>query len=239
MPQPEYAREKKRILPQDVQRAIWMAQNPSAVARVIEWADTDSVGLTLRITKRDAAWLIRRRDSTIRIGSCNDVGLPTARHIAKMTREAGKRGRDLKVFVDTLLQMQGQHYKDAWDWKVADEVADEKSEMGRRRILGEIYPTWTWRNMTGRFLEQKLPDLRESYRSEYAHYLNLPEFELINDRLVAEIKMNELELVRDRMLTAYAKSTTSRAVRQAREMLSWAWSYHGAKAGLIVPLGVV
>jgi len=228
----EYQRVKKRLTPQDVAHAIWMSQRPSPKARVIEWADTDCTGLTLRITQRDAAWLIRRRDRTIRIGECKNVGLPTARYVTYMVRDAAKRGRDLKVFVETLVRSETGPYRDPEAWKIADEIADDKSEWGRRRLVGEIYPTWTWRNMTKHFLAEKLPELKATYRKGYERYLTLPEFELINDRPVSEIKLAELEIVRDRMIGAYGRSTVSRAVRQSKEMLTWAWSYNGAKAGL-------
>jgi integrase len=228
----EYQRVKKRLTPQDVAHAVWMSQRPSPKARVIEWADTDCAGLTLRITQRDAAWLIRRRDCTIRIGECKNVGLPTARYVTYMVRDAAKRGRDLKVFVETLVHSESGPYRDPEAWKIADEIADDRSELGRRRLVGEIYPTWTWRNMTKHFLAEKLPELKATYRKDYERYLTLPEFELINDRPVSEIKLAELEIVRDRMIGAYGRSTVSRAVRQSKEMLNWAWSYNGAKAGL-------
>jgi hypothetical protein len=71
----QYERVKRKLDPTDVDRAIWLARHPSEKARIIEWADTECIGLVLRITKRDSNWLIRRRDCTIRIGSCDEVGL--------------------------------------------------------------------------------------------------------------------------------------------------------------------
>jgi len=104
-----------------------------------------------------------------------------------MVRDAAKRGRDLKVFVETLVHSETGPYRDPEAWKIADEIADDKSEWGRRRLVGEIYPTWTWRNMTKHFLAEKLPELKATYRKDYERYLTLPEFELINDRPVSEI----------------------------------------------------
>jgi integrase len=54
----------------------------------------------------------------------------------------------------------------------------------------------------------------------------------MSDRPVRELTAGDLEVVRDRMLAAYRPSTVHRAVRQGREMLTWAWRYHPAKAGL-------
>jgi integrase len=234
MPQVEYQRSKIKIQPHDVFRAIHMSRNPSPKARIVEWADTDCMGLVIRITKRDAAWLIRRRDATIRIGSCEDVGLPTARYVAYKARDAAKRGRDLKVFVATLVEFESDDkaHRSPDGWRIAEEVADDKSAWGQRRLKGEIYPTWTWRNLTQHFLAEKLPELKKSYQAEYKGYLTLPEFELINDRPVSHLTIADLEQVRDRILSKHARSTTNRAVRQGREMLSWAWSYNAAKSGL-------
>lgn len=238
MPGVPYERKAKAISPQDVWLAIKMARTPEAKAREIEWRDTECAGLTLRITKSDAAWLIRRRDRTIKIGRCVEISLPTARYIAHRTREAAKRGRDLKVFVETMVKLRShgfnghKSYDDSLEWETADELADDNSELGRRRLKGEIYAVWTWRQLTEKFLEEKLPELKKGYRDRYARYLRLPEFALLNERPVAELTAADLEVVRDRMLEAYRASTVHRAVRQGREMLTWAWNYHAAKAGL-------
>ena len=220
-------------------RAVWLRQNPGKTAHVIEWADTESIGLVLRITKRDCSWLIRRRDSTIRIGSCHEIGVQLARNIAQQMRDAAKRGRNLKTFVERLVTLrktpQGEYY-DAWkdknDLEWADSIVDEKSDIGRRWLKGEHQLTWTWKNLTNEFLAVKLQTLKKSYRPEYEHYLRLPEFEIIEDILITDLTISDLEIVRDRMLKEYAVSTVSRAVRQAREMLTWAWRYHITKAGL-------
>jgi hypothetical protein len=243
MPKVHYERESKLLSLHDVSKAILMSRARDAKARIIEWKDTDCTGLTLRITKSEASWLIRKRDRTIRIGPCREIPLTTARYVTHQARDAAKRGRDLKVFVDTLLSLRSHAmeetgfrynagYHDSWDWKTADEIADDNSEMGRHRLKGDIYPVWTWRQMTEKFLEEKLPELKKGYRIRYARYLRLPEFKLINDRPVCELAAADLEIVRDRMLATYETSTVHRAVRQGREMLTWTWNYHPAKAGL-------
>jgi integrase len=235
----QYERVKKRLDPTDVDRAIWPCRNPSEKAHIVEWADTECIGLVLRITKRDSNWLIRRRDCTIRIGSCNEIGLRLARDVAQKTRAAAKRGRNLKTFVERLVAYsttpQGEYYdswKDKNDLEYADTIADEKSDWGRRWLKGEHKLTWTWKNLTDQFLAAKLKTLKKSYRQEYEHYLRLPEFKTIEDVLVKDLDIDDLEMIRDRMLKAYARSTVSRAVRQAREMLTWAWSYHIKESGL-------
>jgi hypothetical protein len=174
----QYQRVTKRLDPEDVDRATWLCRSPSGKARIIEWADTECIGLVLRITKRDANWLIRRRDCTIRIGSCNEIGLRLARDVAQKTREAAKRGRNLKTFVERLVAYsttpQGGYYdswKDKNDLEYADTIADEKSDSGRRWLKGEHKLTWTWKNLTDQFLAAKLKTLKTGYRLEYEHYL--------------------------------------------------------------------
>ena len=235
----QYERVKRKLRPEDVDRAIWLSQNPSEKARVIEWADTECIGLVLRITKRDSNWLIRRRDCTIRIGSCNEIGLYLARDIAQKTRDAAKRGRNLKTFVERLVTFSSApegEYRDSWrdknNLEFADTIADEKSDLGRRWLKGEHKLTWTWKNLTDKFLAAKLKTLKKNYQKEYEHYLRLPEFEIIDDILIKDLDIADLEIVRDRMLKTYAISTVSRAVRQAREMLTWAWRYHINASGL-------
>lgn len=73
--------------------------------------------------------------------------------------------------------------------------------------------------------------VRNAYRSLLVSP-SLPEFALLNDRPVFEPTAADLEVVRDRMLASYRPSTVHRGVRQGREMLTWAWRYHPAKAGL-------
>jgi len=238
-----YERIKKALTLPDVFRAISMSRDPRAKARIIEWRDTECAGLTLRITKSEATWLLRRRDRTIRIGLCREVDLSTARYVTHQARDAAKRGRDLKAFVETLVGLRshatgepGFHsqagYHDVWDAKIADEIADDKSEWGRRRLKGDLYPVWTWRQLTEQFLAEKLPELKSTYRKTYSRYLTLPEFELINDRPVCQLEWSDLEAVRDKILASYEKSTAHRSVKQGREMMSWAWKYHAAKSGL-------
>jgi hypothetical protein len=238
-----YERTRKALTIPDVLRTIHTSRNPSKTARIIEWTDTECAGLTLRITKSEASWLIRRRDATIRIGYVRDIDLPVARYVTHQARNAAKRGRDLKVFVKTLVDMRSHamgessfrsraEYHDGWDWKVTDEIADDSSDWGKRRLKGEIYPVWTWHQLTEKFLAEKLSDLKPSYRKRYSRYLTLPEFKPVNDRPMSSIEYSDLEVVRDNILAAYEASTAHRAMRQAREMLTWAWNYHAAKCGL-------
>lgn len=81
-------------------------------------------------------------------------------------------------------------------------------------------------------MEYKKPKLKERYREKYAHYLKLDAFKAIEEKLVCKLKPADLERVRDQILIDHAPSAAHRAVRQGKEMLSWAWKYRAAKAGL-------
>jgi integrase len=64
------------------------------------------------------------------------------------------------------------------------------------------------------------------------HYLTLPEFASINDKLVSEIRLRELELVRDQINLNHAPSAVHRALTQSKRMLTWAWKFHATASGL-------
>jgi len=74
--------------------------------------------------------------------------------------------------------------------------------------------------------------LKKRYRKQYAHYIELGAFKAIAGKKVADLKLRDLEDIRDQILIDHAPSAAHRAVRQGKEMLSWAWKYNAAKAGL-------
>jgi hypothetical protein len=101
-----------------------------------------------------------------------------------------------------------------------------------RKRIGDTGITWTWRALTQHFLEYKKPKLKETCRKQYEHYLTLKEFAAINDNLVRDIKLRDLERVRDEILLNHAPSAVHRALTQSKSMLSWAWKFHATAAGL-------
>ena len=234
MAKPAYEREAKRLSPNDVQSAISYSQSAKIVGRIAEWRDLKTVGLTLRITPRQAVWYLRRRDITLRMGPASEIDLKTARYIADQTRLAAKKNRNLRVFVDTLVGMETDKSRpqDSWSWKMAEEIADDSSAWAQRKRIGDTGFTWTWKALTHHFLEYKKPQLKERYRKQYAHYLELDAFKTIAEKLVCEIKPSDLDHVRDQILIDHAPSAAHRAVQQGKVMLSWAYRYRTAKAGL-------
>jgi hypothetical protein len=73
MAKPVYERGTKRLSPNDVQSAISYSQSAKIVGRIAEWRDLKTVGLTLRITPRQAVWYVRRRDITLRLGFSQQI----------------------------------------------------------------------------------------------------------------------------------------------------------------------
>jgi integrase len=202
--------------------------------RVIEYRDTKSAGLTLRITPGKAVWYIRRRDITIRLGSSIEIELWKARYIADHVRLAARNKRDLRQFAETMVGQidPSTGKRSAISAVTADVVTDEMSEFNQHKRYGRPGETWTWAQMTEHFLKYKKPKLKERYRDKYARYLQLTAFKAIGDKRVCELNIGDLERVRDRILVDHARSTVHRALRQSKEMLSWAWNFEASKSGL-------
>jgi integrase len=231
MPKAIYERRVLQLNPQNV---IVLHDGHGKKGLIREYRDTKSVGLTLRIMERQAVWYLRRRDMTLRLGLSFEIELWKARYIADHTRLAAQKKRDLRTFVKAMVRMEadpGSGKKSIWSAADADMIADEKSEYNKIRRAG-FDGQWTWAHLTHHFLEYKKPRLKERYREKYARYLELDAFKAIADKLVSELKPRDLEGVRDQILIDHAPSAAHRAVRQGKEMLSWAWKYSAAKAGL-------
>jgi hypothetical protein len=131
-----YERRSVRFTQRDVDSAISYSQSGSIVGKVAEWRDLKTIGLTLRITPRQAIWYVRRRDATFRLGFVSEIALEKARYIAEQTRLAAKRKRDLRVFFDALLHSETNpdFYRDPMSWEVCDRLADDNSALGQRRL---------------------------------------------------------------------------------------------------------
>jgi integrase len=229
-----YEREAKSLNENDVQSAISYSQSKWIAGKVAEWRDKKTVGLTLRITPGKAVWYIRRREVTLRLGLASEIGLDAARYFAQQTKLAAKRKRNLREFVDTLvkLEIEGRYKDRQGHAELADEFGDETSLLAYRKRIGDTGLTWTWKTLTHRFLDYQKPKLKASYREDYEHYLTLKEFDGINDKLVSEVKLRDLERVRDDIHLNHAPSAVHRSLTQSKRMLSWAWKYHATASGL-------
>jgi len=233
----QYEREEVNFTEQRVQSAISYSQSKHIIGKLAEWRDAKTVGLTLRITPRNAVWYVRRRDRSLRIGAAGEIKLDTARFIADQTRHAAKRKRDLRVFVEYLVAAEGKkataQYQDQDVFIVegADQFADDNSSWGRRRLAGDSGPSWTWTAMRHYFLAHKLTTLKANYREQYEHFLNLQEFAPLENKPVAELRLRDLEPVRDALARNHAPSTVYRAISQAKHMLNWALEDNSTRAG--------
>jgi integrase len=218
----------------DVQPAITYSTSGAIKGKIAEWRDTKTVGLTLRITPGKVVWYIRRREITLRIGLATEIDVDAARYIAEQTHLAAGRKRNLREFVETLVRLStSSKYRDPIGHaEIADRYADETSLIAYRKRIGDTGVTWTWKALTQKFLEYQKPKLKTKYREQYEHYLTLPEFASINDKLVSEIRLRDLELVRDRINLNHAPSAVHRALTQAKKMFTWAWKYHATASGL-------
>lgn len=229
-----YERKSLRFSNQDVQSAISYGESKHITGKVAEWRDTKSVGLTLRITPGKVVWYVRRREITLRLGLASEITLDAARYFAEQTHLAAGRKRDLREFVDTLVRLETTaKYNDSLGHaEIADQFADEASLFAYRKRIGDTGITWTWKALTQKFLEYQKPRLKPKYRKQYEHYLTLKEFSSINETLVSEIKLRDLERVRDTIHLNHAPSAVHRSLTQSKRMLGWARRYHATESGL-------
>jgi hypothetical protein len=231
---PAYEREVKSLTVNDIQSAISYSNSSAIIGKVAEWRDKKTTGLTLRITPDKAVWYVRRREITLRLGLATDIDLDQARYFAEQTNLAAKRKRGLREFVDTLVRLETtSKYKDRMGHgEIADQFADETSLLAYKKRIGDTDKTWTWKALTNKFLEYQKPKLKVTYREKYERYLTLKEFDFLNDRPVNEIKLRDLERVRDDIFRNHARSAVHRAVTQSKKMLTWAWKFHAFDSGL-------
>jgi hypothetical protein len=118
------------------------AKSEQIAGKLADRRDAKTVGLTLRITSRQAVWYIRRRDLSLRLGPATEIKLDDARYFAEQTRLAVGRKRDLREFVSTLvtLETEKKRYRDRrGNLELADQFADESSLLAYRNArLGSV-----------------------------------------------------------------------------------------------------
>jgi integrase len=225
-----YSRESRRLTQLDVDRMVALAASENCERGVIEVGDAKTVGLTLRIIPGKAVWYVRRREITLRLAEAQCVTLEDARYYAEQIRLAAGRSVDLKKFAKVLVDYApGRNPPSSADMQ---RIVDHGIAHREKAMRVPEPPIWTWATLTERFLQHKLPKLKEKYRKQYEHYLRLPEFGPLRGKLVAEIKLRDLEKVRDAIFMAHAPSAVHRALTQSKKMLSWAWRFEATKAGL-------
>lgn len=214
-----------RLTEDDLARAQQLVTEERVNSRVIEWRDKGCKGLVLRITPRSVQWYIRFRDTSVKLESWMPVEM--ARNVADMAKTARRttEGGDPRRFVKNYLKSiaEGGSEEDSFDFSMHYERTNDPKAF-------EL--NWTWGELVEKFLDQKLPDLKEKYRKQYASYLRHSAFDLIKNKRMWELSIVDLERCRDAMKALAARSAVRRAVQQGKEMLDWAWQNHAADSGL-------
>ena len=183
----------------------------------------------MRVTPASSSSILKLRMSTLMLRSMDTVDVTAARMAAARARldvADGKDPRqDVAVYAHAMARTNGKHEAAAdaaWPVEV-----ERQSDDSRRRV-----GPWRGRDLVDLFLARKEKYLDPVWFAEYTRFLRHLAFDRIATRLVRDVTLEHLEGIRDRILETNAPSRASRAVRQGREMLDWAWANHGSKAGL-------
>ena len=224
-----HVREKHRLTAEHVRKALAMVAGKSVACRYIEWVDTRTQGLALRITPTAATWYLRTRTKTLRIGSAEILSVDHARDRADQARLDLAHGRNAKDAVETYESLIASGEDDIGAWEIADFAADLRCQSDEdRRANGP----WRWRDLVEEFLVYKGKKLREGYVAQYESYLRHGAFDAIADKLVSDLTIADLEKVRNAIVKSNTVSAAWRSVQQGKEALSWAWKFHAGVSGL-------
>ncbi|GAB6843017.1 integrase [Methylorubrum rhodinum] len=226
-----YTRKRVALAVEHVERGEDLIEQGKVPGRGIEFADTRTAGLILRVTPRASTFMLKTEAATIRLGEANRLTVEQARDQAALARISLKRGRDPRRQVAAFEASMGQTADVAASAEVAAAVDDTPAQTEADR---RAYGPWLWRDLIDEFLAAKLPKLKGTYRSQYESYLRHKAFDRIRDRLVSEIRIKDLEGVRNSVVTSNTASAAHRVVQQGKEALSWAWRYNAGVSGLDV-----
>lgn len=193
-----YSRTRTRLTAQTIATAARMIAKGQVQGRGAEFADTETAGLTLRVTSAAGVWYLRHRRGTIRLGSMDRLDLPAARHAAHVARTDLERGvdprQDLEIF--EMRRERGDSLDEAHD-AAFPAVIEPPSEAHRRR-----HGPWLWSDLMAEFLAAKEKGFKDGYASKYAAYHRGPEFRDIERREIASLRIGDLERLRDRVVEA-------------------------------------
>lgn len=224
-----YSRERVRLGPEHLRTAKALIRGGKVVGRGVEFADTRTAGLILRVTPMSATWLLKLESATVKLGSMESLSVDAAREAAARARTDVKAGRnpkrELEIFAQALEHSGGDIALSAE--AAFPEELPEQSDEDRRR-----YGPWRWCDLVDEFLAHKLPTLKPGrWPAQYEGLLRHPAFEPIARTQVVDVTLEDLTKARDTIKKASA-SQAARAVAQGKEMLSWAWGEEGPRSGL-------
>lgn len=223
-----YSRTRVRLTAQTIATAARLIEKGQVQGRGTEFADTETAGLTLRVTSAAGTWYLRHRKGTIRLGSMDLLDLPAARHAAHVARTDLERGVDPRLDVQIFAHevSTGASLDDAHEVAFPEIVEDLPDADRRRR------GPWQWRDLMAEFLAAKAKNFKPGYLPKYGAYHRGVEFRPLEQRELASLRIGDLERLRDRVAQARTVSAAARVVSQCREALDWAYRYHRDRSGL-------
>lgn len=224
-----YTRKRVPLAFEHVERGEELIHKGAVPGRGIEFADTRTPGLVLRVTPTASTFMLKTEHATIRLGEAHRLTVEDARDQAVMAKISLKRGRDPRRQVAAFEAAMGRTDDLAASAEAAAAVDDTPAQTEADR---RAHGPWLWRDLVEEFLAAKLPDLKADYRRDYESYLRHKAFDRIKDKLVAEIRIKDLEGVRNAVVQSNTVSAARRVVQQGKEMMSWAWSYNAGVSGL-------
>ncbi|GLS55057.1 MULTISPECIES: integrase arm-type DNA-binding domain-containing protein [Methylobacteriaceae] len=224
-----YTRKRVALALEHVERGEELIEEGRVPGRGIEYADTRTAGLILRVTPTASTFMLKTEHATVRLGEASRITVDQARDQAALARISLKRGRDPRRQVAAFEASLGDSGDQASAAEVAAAVDDTPAQTEADR---RAYGPWLWRDLTEEFLAAKLPDLKPTYRRDYESYLRHKAFDRIKDRLVSEVRIADLEVVRNAVVKSNTVSAARRVVQQGKEMMSWAWQYNAGVSGL-------
>ncbi len=110
-----------------------------------------------------------------------------------------ERGRDPRRQVAAFEASLGHTGDEGAAAEISAAVDDTPAQTEADRRL---YGPWLWRDLVEEFLAVKLPKLKANYRTQYESYLRHQAFDRIRDRLVSDIRIKDLEGVRNAVHSA-------------------------------------
>ncbi|SFI10832.1 integrase arm-type DNA-binding domain-containing protein [Methylobacterium brachiatum] len=224
-----YTRKRVVLALEHVERGEELIEKGRVPGRGIEYADTRTAGLILRVTPTASTYMLKTEHATVRLGEASRITVDQARDQAALARISLKRGRDPRRQVAAFEASLGDSGDQSSAAEVAAAVDDTPAQTEADR---RSHGPWLWRDLVAEFLEAKLPKLKPGYRAQYESYLRHAGFRSIQDRLVADIRIADLERVRNAVVKSNTASAAHRVVQQGKEAMSWAWRYNAGISGL-------
>lgn len=220
-----YSRERILINESTILRVNQMLEKGTVKGTCHDIADEMTPGLILRVNRTYAVWYLKTRTRTVRISDMSNLHPCEARVAAMKARQQIERGEDptdnLEVYSRALAFDEGEAEEIAWP--------PPRPDLKKRR---REHGPWTVEDLIDEFIAWKIPRLREGYGPPWARHLRLPAFSQFAHLRVMNLKIEDLEQLRDSLLNEHPTSTAWRATQQLKEALSWAWRHQARRSGL-------